>query len=236
MPPYVGGTGVLEHTKKQLCKICRFNKITVLRLFLIDVRESLATLECGHMLATQKIKYIIAVILAVVVGVVFAISTKSIRTFGAALIVAAYFGMQLFETIQNEKKGKYRKITALAVSADESRSGLGTVETWRFIPVDENGEYIDTNGRLDIFLQIKPKERNYHIGGTYNLLFCADEDDTLTQDNLVSVEQKVVQASAQKGVSNAETKTGAKLIHLDMARTASEQEVDDSSGKGDDEE
>lgn len=95
---------------------------------------------------------------------------------------------------------------------------------------------IDTNGRLDIFLQIKPKERNYHIGGTYNLLFCADEDDTLTQDNLVSVEQKVVQASAQKGVSNAETKTGAKLIHLDMARAASEQEVGDSSGKGDDEE
>jgi hypothetical protein len=47
-PPYVGGTGVLEHTKKQLCKICRFNKITVLRLFLIDVRENLATLECGH--------------------------------------------------------------------------------------------------------------------------------------------------------------------------------------------
>ena len=110
------------------------------------------------------------------------------------------------------------------------------METWRFIPVDENGEYIDTNGRLDIFLQIKPKERNYHIGGTYNLLFCADEDDTLTQDNLVSVEQKVVQASAQKGVSNAETKTGAKLIHLDMARAASEQEVGDSSGKGDDEE
>lgn len=190
----------------------------------------------NDMLATQKIKYIIAVILAVVIGVMFAISTKNIRTFGAALIVASYFGMQLFETIQNEKKGKYRKITALAVSADESRSGLGTVETWRFIPVDENGEYIDTNGRLDIFLQIKPKERNYHIGGTYNLLFCADENDTLTQDNLVSVEQKVVQASAQKGVSNAETKTGAKLIHLDMARTASEQEVGDSSGKGDDEE
>lgn len=179
----------------------------------------------NDMLATQKIKYIIAVILAVVVGVVFAISTKNIRTFGAALIIAAYFGMQLFETIQNEKKGKYRKITALAVSADESRSGLGTVETWRFIPVDENGEYIDTNGRLDIFLQVKPKERNYHIGGTYNLLFCADENDTLTQDNLVSVEQKVVQASAQKGVSNTETKTGAKLIHLDMARAASEQEV-----------
>lgn len=59
------------------------------------------------MLATQKIKYIIAVILAVVIGVMFAILTKNIRTFGAALIVAAYFGMQLFETIQNEKKGKY---------------------------------------------------------------------------------------------------------------------------------
>ena len=122
----------------------------------------------NDMLATQKIKYIIAVILAVVIGVMFAILTKNIRTFGAALIVAAYFGMQLFETIQNEKKGKYRKITALAVSADESRSGLGTVETWRFIPVDENGEYIDTNGRLDIFLQIKPKENNYHIDGKYN--------------------------------------------------------------------
>lgn len=61
----------------------------------------------NDMLATQKIKYIIAVILAVVIGVMFVILTKNIRTFGAALIVAAYFGMQLFETIQNEKKGKY---------------------------------------------------------------------------------------------------------------------------------
>ena len=189
----------------------------------------------NDMLAAQKVKYIVAMVLAIVVGVIFAIYTKNIQIFSAAMIVAAYFGMQFFEAIQNEKKGKYRQITALAVSADESRSGLGTVETWRFIPVNENGEYIDTNGRLDIFLQVKPKDRSYHIGGTYRLLFCADENDTLTQDNLVSIEQKVVQASAQKEVNNAETKTSAKLIHLDMARATSKEEMDDSQDEGDEE-
>ena len=100
--------------------------------------------------------------------------------------------------LKNSKDNKYIMVTALAVSADESRAGFELMETWRFIPVDKNGEYLDKNGRYDIFLQVKPRDRDYHIGALYDMLFCAEDGERLTQDNLVSIEQNSVKAGVQK--------------------------------------
>lgn len=102
----------------------------------------------------------------------------------------------------------------MAVASDESKSGLSIIETWRFIPVDEDGNYINQNGKLDIFLQVKQKDRSYHIGATYNMLFCAGPGEALTQDNLVSIERKKVQAQTQTRVeaqSEPESQVEAKV-------------------------
>ncbi len=72
------------------------------------------------------------------------------------------------------------------------------METWRFIPVNEDGEYLDKNGKYDIFLQVKPRDREYHIGALYDMLFCAGDGERLTQDNLVAIEQNSVKAKVQK--------------------------------------
>lgn len=100
--------------------------------------------------------------------------------------------------LKNSKADKYIKVTALAVNADESRAGLEPMETWRFIPVNEDGEYLDKNGKYDIFLQVKPRDREYHIGALYDMLFCAGDGERLTQDNLVAIEQNSVKAKVQK--------------------------------------
>ena len=100
--------------------------------------------------------------------------------------------------LKNSKADKYIKVTALAVNADESRAGFEPMETWRFIPVNEDGEYLDKNGKYDIFLQVKPRDREYHIGALYDMLFCAGDGERLTQDNLVAIEQNSVKAKVQK--------------------------------------
>lgn len=151
----------------------------------------------NDMLTSKLIKSAAMTILALILGVVLAIYSKSWAMLGAGFLVAAYFAVDLVSAIQNSKKNKYTKVTAMAVASDESKSGLSVIETWRFIPVDEDGNYINQNGKFDIFLQVKQKDRSYHIGATYNMLFCAEPGEALTQDNLVSIERKKVQAQAQ---------------------------------------
>lgn len=150
------------------------------------------------MLNTQKAKFIIAACLSFFVGTILALYTKNLPTFGAGVMIAAYFITEFVTMLKNSKDNKYIMVTALAVSADESRAGFELMETWRFIPVDKNGEYLDKNGRYDIFLQVKPRDRDYHIGALYDMLFCAEDGERLTQDNLVSIEQNSVKAGVQK--------------------------------------
>lgn len=152
----------------------------------------------NDMLNTQKAKFIIAACLSFFVGTILALYTKNLPTFGAGVMIAAYFITEFVTMLKNSKDNKYIMVTALAVSADESRAGFELMETWRFIPVDENGEYLDKNGRYDIFLQVKPRDRDYHIGALYDILFCAEDGERLTQDNLVSIEQNSVKARVQK--------------------------------------
>lgn len=152
----------------------------------------------NDMLNAQKAKLIIAACLSFFVGTILALYTKSLPTFGAGVMIAAYFITEFLTMLKNSKDNKYIKVTALAVSADESRAGFELMETWRFIPVDEDGEYLDKNGKYDIFLQVKPRDRDYHIGALYDMLFCAEDGERLTQDNLVSIEQNSVKARVQK--------------------------------------
>ena len=152
----------------------------------------------NEMLNAQRAKLIIAACLSFFIGSFLALYTKSLPTFGAGVLVAAYFLVELLSIFKNSKADKYIKVTALAVSADESSAGLEPVETWRFIPVNEDGEYLDENGKYDIFLQVKPHHREYHIGALYDMLFCAGDCERLTQDNLVAIEQNSVKAKVQK--------------------------------------
>lgn len=152
----------------------------------------------NDMLNAQMAKLIIATCLSFFIGTFLSLYTKNLPTFSAGILVAAYFLVELLSIFKNRKADKYIKVTALAVNADESRAGLEPVETWRFIPVNEDGEYLDENGKYDIFLQVNPRDREYHIGALYDMLFCAGDSERLTQDNLVAIEQNSVKAKVQQ--------------------------------------
>lgn len=104
----------------------------------------------NDMLNAQKAKLIIAACLSFFVGTFLALYTKNLPTFGAGVMVAAYFLVEFLTMLKNSKADKYIKVTALAVNADESRAGFEPMETWRFIPVNEDGEYLDKNGKYDM--------------------------------------------------------------------------------------
>lgn len=74
----------------------------------------------------------------------------------------------------------------------------GIKETWRFVPVDEEGNPLRDTASHDIFLTVKQKDRDYHIGGTYNMLFCLEDDKGMNNETLVSIEQCFPASSTAK--------------------------------------
>ena len=150
------------------------------------------------MLNAQKAKLIIAACLSFFVGTFLALYTKNLPTFGAGVLVAAYFLVEFLTMLKNSKADKYIKVTALAVNADESRAGLEPRETWRFIPVNEDGEYLDKNG-VDIRwnttatqLDSLKKERS---GALYDLMDALDSsayDETAQgEENYILAQNKL---------------------------------------------
>ena len=112
--------------------------------------------------------------------------------------MAGYFVVEYLGVVQRAKDGKYVTVKALAVSADQQRDMTGIKETWRFVPVDEEGNPLRDTASHDIFLTVKQKDRDYHIGGTYNMLFCLEDDKGMNNETLVSIEQCFPASSTAK--------------------------------------
>lgn len=156
------------------------------------------------MINSQKIKYAFCAGCSAALGLIFALYTRKIVFIAAGLIVAGYFIMEFLRAVQRAKDGKYVTVKALAVSADQQRDMTGIKETWRFVPVDEEGNPLRDTASHDIFLTVKQKDRDYHIGGTYNMLFCLEDDKGMNSETLVSIEQCFPASSAAKKAQEQE--------------------------------
>lgn len=154
--------------------------------------------EMNNMINSQKIKYAFCAAGSAALGLIFALYTRKIVFVAAGLVVAGYFIMEYLRAVQRAKDGKYVAVKALAVSADQQRDMTGIKETWRFVPVDEEGNPLRDTASHDIFLTVKQKDRNYHIGGTYNMLFCLEDDKGMNSETLVSIEQCFPASSTAK--------------------------------------
>ena len=62
---------------------------------------------------------------------------------------------------------------------------------YRFIPVDENGNYVNEQGVGDIFLDFASKKKssryNFFVGRVYVLIFCLDGARQLNERTLAAV-------------------------------------------------
>lgn len=156
------------------------------------------------MINSQKIKYAFCAAGSAALGLIFALYTRKIVFVAAGLVVAGYFIMEYLRAVQRAKDGKYVTVRALAVSADQQRDMTGVKETWRFVPVDEEGNPLRDTASHDIFLTVKQKDRDYHIGGTYNMLFCLEDEKGMNSETLVNIEQCFPASSAAKKTQEQE--------------------------------
>lgn len=152
----------------------------------------------NNMINSQKIKYAFCAAGSAALGLIFALYTRKIVFVAAGLVVAGYFIMEYLRAVQRAKDGKYVTVRALAVSADQQRDMTGVKETWRFVPVDEDGNPLRDTASHDVFITVKQKDRDYHIGGTYNMLFCLEGDKGMNSETLVSIEQCFPASSTAK--------------------------------------
>ena len=111
----------------------------------------------NNMINSQKIKYALCAAGSAALGLIFALYTRRIVLIAAGFFVAGYFVVEYLGVVQRAKDGKYVTVKALAVSADQQRDMTGIKETWRFVPVDEEGNPLRDTASHDIFLTVKQK-------------------------------------------------------------------------------
>jgi hypothetical protein len=132
----------------------------------------------------------------------FGIFTKTYYSLIAGAAVAAYFLVEALLCTMN--KDKYVHVNAVAVSCEDGENVLHQPQkTFRFIPVDDDGEMMDKNGKFDIFITYSGtnkslKSKNIYIGAVYKLLFFSESpmEDEFSERNLVSIEKAKTQNSA----------------------------------------
>lgn len=106
------------------------------------------------------------------------------------LFVTAYFVGNAAGVVRNAVKGRYVVVRAAAVAREERVNAVRQKrDTYRFIPVDDNGEYLNTHGQYDIYIDIARRKKHvwsFFVGRIYMLVFCT-ESGQCNEQTLVAV-------------------------------------------------
>lgn len=129
-----------------------------------------------------------------VVGIAAALADIKAVIF-PALFVAAYFLFNAAVIVWNAAAGRYIVVRAAAVACEDRVNAIRQKRSvYRFIPVDGNGSYLDTQGNYDIFIEVAGKKKcaqyNFFVGRTYILVFCKDNGGGLDERTLAAVYPK----------------------------------------------
>lgn len=93
-------------------------------------------------------------------------------------------------------------VDAVIVSAENSKNIIRrTITTYRAIPIDENGQFCDKNGKYDFFIEIDTTKHRFgqmlNVGATYRFVFnTTDEEANYTATTLLTKQRG--SASAEK--------------------------------------
>ncbi|HAG66009.1 MAG TPA: hypothetical protein DCL51_09780 [Ruthenibacterium lactatiformans] len=138
------------------------------------------------------LKNAVMFLLSIFVGAVVAIVVKASAALLPVLFVALYFLINAVSIAWNAAAGRYVMVRAAAVACEEQRDAVRQKRSvYRFIPVDEDGNYLNEQGVGDIFLDLASKKKssryNFFVGRTYVLIFCIDGTRQLNERTLAAV-------------------------------------------------
>lgn len=134
---------------------------------------------------------IIALTMLLVLVMFFTNTPKETAVVGVSII--GYFIFSACDIYFNDKNNQYYTVHAAVVSNNKSRRNLWSKKcTYRLIPVDENGDYLNRNGKYDIFLEFSPTQNKTHnliVGRIYEFSFLETEFNHTgySEKNLVCV-------------------------------------------------
>ena len=157
-------------------------------------RPRLSELRCMKepYIRNMFIKNAAAFLLSIFVGVVAVIAAKTGTALLPVLFMALYFLVSAIGVAWNAAAGRYVVVRAAAVACEEQRDAVRQKRSvYRFIPVDEDGNYLSEQGAYDIFLDFASKKKsprfNFFIGRTYVLVFHIDNSRQLNERTLAAV-------------------------------------------------
>lgn len=154
----------------------------------------LSKLRCmeNPYIRSMFIKNAVAFALSLFAGTITAIVLKAGTALAPILFVALYFLINTSSIAVNAAAGRYAVVRAAAVACEEQRDAVRQKRSvYRFIPVDEAGNYLNEQGVGDIFLDFASKKKstryNFFVGRVYILVFHIDSTQQLNERTLAAV-------------------------------------------------
>lgn len=137
--------------------------------------------DCKSLITSMYVKNGLIAVLFLVVSTLGVIMTQEWKILLIGLLCAAYFVFLIYEIHNDEKNGRYKTVEGIVVSDESSKNMIRQqITTYRIIPVNENGEFIDKNGKYDFFLSVneskKSARNSFFVGAMYDFIFKSNED------------------------------------------------------------
>ena len=123
--------------------------------------------DCKSLITSMYVKNGLIAILFLIASIFGVVVMREWKILLIGLMCAAYFIFQIYEIHNDEKNERYKTVKGIVVSDESSKNMIRQqISTYRIIPVNEDGEFIDKNGKYDFFLFIILGEPDLNAAGT----------------------------------------------------------------------
>lgn len=172
--------------------------------------------DCKSLITSMYVKNGLIAILFLIASIFGVVVMQEWKILLIGLMCAAYFIFQIYEIHNDEKNERYKTVKGIVVSDESSKNMIRQqISTYRIIPVNEDGEFIDKNGKYDFFLSVNESKKNvknsFFVGAMYDFIFKSNEDGVtaFNDRNLVTCSRVTTAVKNDDTIVPADTQKSA---------------------------
>lgn len=172
--------------------------------------------DCKSLITSMYVKNGLIAILFLIASIFGVVVMQEWKILLIGLMCAAYFIFQIYEIHNDEKNERYKTVKGIVVSDESSKNMIRQqISTYRIIPVNEDGEFIDKNGKYDFFLSVNESKKNvknsFFVGAMYDFIFKSNEDGVtaFNDRNLVTCSRVTTAVKNDDAIVPADTQKSA---------------------------
>ena len=168
--------------------------------------------DCKSLITSMYVKNGLIAILFLIASIFGVVVMREWKILLIGLMCAAYFIFQIYEIHNDEKNERYKTVKGIVVSDESSKNMIRQqISTYRIIPVNEDGEFIDKNGKYDFFLSVNESTAVKND----DTIVPADTQKSVPSMSPLEAYDKVKQEAEKEVIEQKKKHTKENLVFLD---------------------